>query len=80
MQTHASNTASATRATAVAEGPVTWEGEPTSLDELTSRYDIEYKISARTAGASLFVCKSAERNGEQRDVCDGQTYKLFIAS
>ena len=77
----APNTASTQQAQVVAgDGPLTWEGEPTCLDELTSRYHIEHKISARAAGASLFVCKSAEQDGQQRDVCDGQMYKLFIAS
>ena len=63
-----------------AEGPLAWDGEPSTLDDLNGRYEIEHKIPARAAGASLFICKSTERDGQQTDVCDAQTYKVFLAA
>ena len=62
------------------QGQVIWEGEPGTLEELTARYEILHKIPARTAGASLFVTKSAGRDGSVTDMCSQQAHKLFLAS
>ena len=61
-----------------AHGPVTWANEPSTLDDLTARYEIEHKVPARTPGATLFITRATEHDGQQHDICEGQTLKLFI--
>ncbi|CAE7208972.1 unnamed protein product [Symbiodinium sp. CCMP2592] len=82
MQTQAADAPGpiSTRNPEVADGSLAWDGEPSTLDDLTGRYEIEHKIPARTAGASLFICKSTERDGQQTDVCDAQKFKVFLAA
>lgn len=55
-----------------------WPDEPQTLDQLSAKYDIEYKIPARVPGASLFITKAADRDGKTEHCVENQDLKMFL--
>ena len=41
-----------------------WTNEPTNIDSLQDRYNLEAKISGRLPGTTLFVVDSKDRSGK----------------
>ncbi|CAJ1388885.1 unnamed protein product [Effrenium voratum] len=60
--------------------PLSWEGEPDTLDQLVDQYIIECKMSGRTAGTTLILVQSKSRNNQTTDVTEGQQFKLYLAA
>lgn len=54
--------------------------EPSTLDALTEKYNLEAKVPGKTAGTSLYVVFAKERSGETREIVEGQQYKLFLVT
>ena len=56
-----------------------WASEPTKLEDLTGKYELEAKIPGRRAGTSLFVVKATDRAGNIGQVVPEQALKMFLA-
>ena len=54
-----------------------WQ-EPTSIQELTDMYQIENKYAGRTPGTTLYLVQVEARNGDAREIVEGQRFKLFM--
>ncbi|CAK9111902.1 Uncharacterized protein SCF082_LOCUS51902 [Durusdinium trenchii] len=57
-----------------------WVGEPTDIDGVLQRYNIEAKITGRLAGTTLFVVQAKDRSGKTEQVEERQDFKLFLAA
>ena len=57
-----------------------WDGEPETITELESRYEVIAMIPARNPTCQLRVVKVEPKDGsDPQHIVDGQNYKLFIA-
>ena len=63
-------------------GDDAWAGEPTTLDELNSRYDLVMSCPGRNAACvELRMVPAIEKGkSEASEVATGQQHKLFLAS
>eukprot|EP00438_Fugacium_kawagutii_P029504 Skav222730 [mRNA] locus=scaffold2390:247066:248012:+ [translate_table: standard] len=59
---------------------LTWDGEPANIEQLLNTYNLECKCMARWGGSTLFLVESKSRMGKTENICEGQAFKLFIAS
>ena len=57
---------------------LTWDGEPATVQELLNCYNLECKCLARWGGTTLFLVDAKSRAGKTEQVCEGQTFKLFL--
>ena len=56
-----------------------WDGEPTTLDELTGRYESVMECPARNPHAQLKLVHATEKGKEAAEnVSPGQQHKLFL--
>ena len=60
-------------------GELGWADEPTKLEDLTTKYELEAKVSGRHTGTSLFIVKAKDREGATGSVVPEQSFKLFLA-
>ena len=57
-----------------------WTSEPTNLNQLMDRYNLESKLTGRESGTSLYIVNATSRDGQKRDCAEGQEFKLFLAT
>ena len=53
-----------------------WQNEPTDVNSLQDRYNVETKIVGREAGTTLFVVQARDRNGKL-DACPGTHHSIY---
>ncbi|CAL1163038.1 unnamed protein product [Cladocopium goreaui] len=57
-----------------------WVGEPSTMQALLDRYNVEAKITGRLPGTTLFVVSARDRAGKSENIEEHQEFKLFLAA
>ena len=60
--------------------PPQWVDEPKNLDQLLDAYIIENKVAGRVVGTSLYLSLAKQRDGSEKNVTDGQKFKLWLVA